>query len=79
VGAGTGYYTAILAMLVGAGGHVDAYEIEADLAARAAANLSSLPQVSVHAQSALQPNLPAPPSRDEMVDGYLRVYADTIS
>jgi protein-L-isoaspartate(D-aspartate) O-methyltransferase len=59
VGAGTGYYTAILAMLVGAGGHVDAYEIEADLAARAAANLSSLPQVSVHAQSALQPNLPA--------------------
>ena len=37
VGAGTGYYTAILAELVGPAGRVDAYETEADLAALAAA------------------------------------------
>src|ERR1700736_3414535 len=32
VGAGAGYYTAILAELVGAEGHVDAYEIEPEMA-----------------------------------------------
>ena len=35
VGAGTGYYTAILALLVQSGGHVEAFEYEADLAAQA--------------------------------------------
>ncbi|HET9208677.1 MAG TPA: hypothetical protein VFO28_20715, partial [Burkholderiaceae bacterium] len=40
VGAGTGYYSAILAHLVGPGGRVIAYESEAHLAARAAANLA---------------------------------------
>ena len=37
VGAGSGYYTAILAHLVGVGGRVYAYEIEERLAARARA------------------------------------------
>jgi len=40
VGAGAGYYTAILAHLVGASGKVIAYEIEPDIAERAAANLA---------------------------------------
>jgi protein-L-isoaspartate(D-aspartate) O-methyltransferase len=58
VGAGTGYYSAILAHLVGAGGRVIAYEIEADLAARAANNLADLPQASVRAVSGTAPPLP---------------------
>lgn len=57
VGAGTGYYTAILATLVGPNGHIDAFEIEADLAERAAANLAHLPRVNVAARSGLS-NLP---------------------
>lgn len=59
VGAGTGYYTAILAALVGPAGSVLAYEIEADLAASAAANLQHLPQVSVVNASASAGDLPA--------------------
>jgi len=51
VGAGTGYYTAAIAMLVGETGVVDAYEIEADLAERAKANLAGFPQVEVHGRS----------------------------
>src|SRR6202012_4786131 len=39
VGAGTGYYTAILAELAGPSGQVFAYEIERDLAQRASKNL----------------------------------------
>jgi protein-L-isoaspartate(D-aspartate) O-methyltransferase len=58
VGAGTGYYSAILAQLVGAGGRVIAYEIEADLAARAANNLAGLPQASVRAISGAAAPLP---------------------
>jgi protein-L-isoaspartate(D-aspartate) O-methyltransferase len=42
VGAGTGYYTALLAHLVAPGGTVYAYEIDPDLAARAAANLGGM-------------------------------------
>ena len=38
IGAGTGYYTEILALLVGATGQLRAYEIEPDLAARASRN-----------------------------------------
>jgi len=49
VGAGTGYYTAILAELAGS---VDAYEIEQELAAAAIRNLAPWPNVSVHAESA---------------------------
>ena len=41
IGAGTGYYTAILAELTRKNGTVLAYEIERDLAERAETNLSS--------------------------------------
>lgn len=47
VGAGTGYYTAILAELVGLQGAVIAYEIEAHLARRAASNLQHYAQVGI--------------------------------
>ena len=40
VGAGTGYYSAILGHLVGPGGKVTAIEVEAELATRARANLA---------------------------------------
>ncbi len=58
VGAGSGYYTAILAALVGESGHVDAYEIEPELAKRAAANLAGFPQVEVHCRSGTEAPLP---------------------
>jgi len=48
VGAGGGYYTAILAELVGASGRVTAVEFDAALAAQARANLRAWPQVTVH-------------------------------
>jgi protein-L-isoaspartate(D-aspartate) O-methyltransferase len=51
VGAGTGYYSALLAELVGMDGSVDAYEIEADIAERAANNLSDRRNVRVHSRS----------------------------
>jgi protein-L-isoaspartate(D-aspartate) O-methyltransferase len=47
IGAGTGYYTAILAMLVLPGGRVNAVEIDTRLAASARANLSPFENVSV--------------------------------
>jgi protein-L-isoaspartate(D-aspartate) O-methyltransferase len=56
IGAGTGYYTAILAELAGT---VDAYEIEPALAARAADNLRPWPNAVVHAESAAGRTLPA--------------------
>jgi len=58
VGAGAGYYTAILAHLVGSGGRVHAYEIEPDLAARATRNLAHLPWVEVRARSGVAAGLP---------------------
>jgi protein-L-isoaspartate(D-aspartate) O-methyltransferase len=58
IGAGAGYYTAILAELVGAKGRVIAYEIEPDIAQRAAANLAGYPQVEVRARSGVE-DLPA--------------------
>jgi protein-L-isoaspartate(D-aspartate) O-methyltransferase len=58
IGAGTGYYTAVLAEMVGDAGRVIAYEIEADLAARAQASLAHYPQVEVHAASASDRALP---------------------
>jgi protein-L-isoaspartate(D-aspartate) O-methyltransferase len=58
VGAGTGYYTALLAALVGAGGSVVAYEIAPDLAEAAARNLRDLPNVTVHPRSAAEGPLP---------------------
>jgi protein-L-isoaspartate(D-aspartate) O-methyltransferase len=47
IGCGSGYYTAILAELVGESGHVTAIEIDDDLAARARVNLEPWSQVSV--------------------------------
>lgn len=47
LGAGTGYYAAILAALVAPGGHVTAVEYDTDLAARASANLEDLEEVDV--------------------------------
>ena len=58
VGAGTGYYTAVLAMLVGEAGKVDAYEIEPELARQAAENLVVFPQVTVHCRSGTEGQLP---------------------
>jgi protein-L-isoaspartate(D-aspartate) O-methyltransferase len=58
VGVGTGYYTAILAQLVGPGGQVHAYEIDESLADRARGNLKDLPQVDVQARSGIVPDLP---------------------
>lgn len=59
VGAGTGYYTAVLAELVGPSGTVHAYEVEEDLAARASDNLRDWPQVQVHCASATDRALPS--------------------
>jgi protein-L-isoaspartate(D-aspartate) O-methyltransferase len=59
IGSGTGYYTAILAELVGPTGTVHAYEIDQDIASKAAANLAPWPNVSVKAQSATAGKLPA--------------------
>jgi protein-L-isoaspartate(D-aspartate) O-methyltransferase len=59
VGIGAGYYTALLAWLVGETGRVEAYEIEPRLAEIAAGNLAGLPQVRVHAESAIGIDLPA--------------------
>jgi protein-L-isoaspartate(D-aspartate) O-methyltransferase len=58
VGAGTGYYTAVLARLVGPSGSVFAYEIEEDLAELAKNNLSDLPHVTVHPRSGTEGPLP---------------------
>ena len=59
IGAGTGYYTAILAALVGATGSVVAYEIEPDLASQARENLMHLPNVRVVSASATKGALPS--------------------
>ena len=58
VGAGTGYYTALLGHLVGPAGTVNAYEIERDLAARARVNLKDLTQVEVHPRTGIADDLP---------------------
>lgn len=47
IGAGVGYYTAILAHMVGPSGRVTAIEFEPELAARAKANLAQLPNVTL--------------------------------
>jgi protein-L-isoaspartate(D-aspartate) O-methyltransferase len=58
IGAGTGYYTTLLAKLVGETGAVDAYEIEPTLAQRAISNLAELPHVKVHLRSGAVAPLP---------------------
>jgi protein-L-isoaspartate(D-aspartate) O-methyltransferase len=59
VGAGTGYYTALLAMLTLPGGRVHAYEIEEDLARKARQNLEPFEIASVTHGDATR--LPLPP------------------
>jgi protein-L-isoaspartate(D-aspartate) O-methyltransferase len=59
VGAGSGYYTAVLAHLVGATGRVHAFEIDAGLADRMQENLKPWPWVSVHARSGVVEGLPS--------------------
>lgn len=59
IGAGHGYYTAIVAQVVGPTGRVHAYEIDLELAARAERNLEPFPQVTVHATSGVDVALPA--------------------
>jgi protein-L-isoaspartate(D-aspartate) O-methyltransferase len=58
VGAGGGYYTAILATMVGPSGAVEAREIEPDLIAAATANLARFKHVSVLGRSGIEPPLP---------------------
>jgi protein-L-isoaspartate(D-aspartate) O-methyltransferase len=58
VGTGTGYYTAMLAQLVGTTGSVDGYEVEQRLVERAKANLAALPQVRIHHRSGAEAPLP---------------------
>ncbi len=59
IGAGTGYYTAILAALVAPGGTVHAYEIEPHLADIARHNLAALEPVTIHPVSGVGAALPA--------------------
>jgi protein-L-isoaspartate(D-aspartate) O-methyltransferase len=59
VGAGTGYYTAVLRELVGSTGTVVAFEIDASLAARAASNLAHAANVTVLRESAIDASIPA--------------------
>jgi protein-L-isoaspartate(D-aspartate) O-methyltransferase len=53
LGAGSGYYTAIIAELVGRGGHVDAIEVDPILVERARLSLAAWPQATVRAGDAL--------------------------
>ena len=55
LGTGTGYYTAILAELVGPNGRVDGIEIEASLAATAERNLEPWPAAHVRHGDASEP------------------------
>ena len=59
VGAGTGYYTAMLAALTGPSGNVIAYEIDSDLAPRAMKNLATFAHVEVRHESGATGPLPS--------------------
>ena len=58
VGCGTGYYTAILAELVGPAGKVIGYEVDADLARRAVDNLTPWRNVEIRCASGITDDLP---------------------
>ncbi len=58
IGAGTGYYTALLGKLTAPGGQVFAYEIDASLAALATANLADQPHITVYLRSGAEGPLP---------------------
>jgi protein-L-isoaspartate(D-aspartate) O-methyltransferase len=57
-GAGSGYYTAILAHLVGADGRVYGYEIDEGLATRARENLRDVHHAEVRTHSGVTSDLP---------------------
>jgi protein-L-isoaspartate(D-aspartate) O-methyltransferase len=59
LGAGTGYYSAILSRLVLPGGSVHAFEIEPGLAERARQNLAAFPNVEIVEGDAVMLPLPA--------------------
>lgn len=59
IGAGTGYYTAVLAELAGANGRVFAYEIDPALAERASKNLAGVRGVTLLSHSGSEGRLPA--------------------
>jgi protein-L-isoaspartate(D-aspartate) O-methyltransferase len=59
VGAGSGYYTAMLSLLVGEAGRVEAFEVHEGLAAEAARNLAAYPNARVHHDSAFGRRLPS--------------------
>jgi protein-L-isoaspartate(D-aspartate) O-methyltransferase len=54
LGAGGGYYTAIMAEVVGPGGKVTASEVHPELGPRAKQNLEAWPQVTVHTEDGTQ-------------------------
>jgi protein-L-isoaspartate(D-aspartate) O-methyltransferase len=58
IGAGGGYYTAILSKLSGPSGSVFAYEIDQDLSERALRNLADLENVTVFHRSGSEGSLP---------------------
>jgi protein-L-isoaspartate(D-aspartate) O-methyltransferase len=58
VGAGSGYYTAIIAHIVGSNGRVHAFEIDDALASRARHNLAELAWVRVEGRSGIAADLP---------------------
>jgi protein-L-isoaspartate(D-aspartate) O-methyltransferase len=58
IGAGTGYYSAILSLLVSPAGRIEAFEIDAELAKRAAKNLTRFNSVRATAGDAT--TLPIP-------------------
>ncbi|MGE3274609.1 MAG: protein-L-isoaspartate O-methyltransferase [Vicinamibacterales bacterium] len=58
VGAGTGYYTAVMAEAVGADGHVEAWEVDAALASRARDGLADRPNVLVYTGDAAEHSRP---------------------
>src|SRR5579864_5791449 len=59
VGAGAGYYTAVLAHLAGSTGKVFGYEIEPALGAKAVMNLADLPNTAVYHRSGAEGEIPA--------------------
>ena len=59
IGAGTGYYTALLSMLTLPGGSIRAFEIDEGLARKAAENLGPFSGVSVTCGDATELSLPA--------------------
>jgi protein-L-isoaspartate(D-aspartate) O-methyltransferase len=59
IGAGTGYYTAILAELAGPSGRVYAYEIDERLASLARENLKDIATVELRERSGIASDLPS--------------------